>query len=388
MLTRSGVAAAVVAGVLALLGWWWSYEELLVLAVGAAVAVAVALWAARTPTQLTITRFVPDPRVARGDPIKVDYRIANRRRRRSAPATIVDRAVPDGDPDGAVTQIRVDVPAIEHLERADVVGRIPTSRRGLFTVGPWALERVDPLGLAVGRVTSAGTSTIIVHPRVHTLGGPYGDMHSVQEEALVRRSRSDPLSGFVSLREYVDGDDPRLIHWPTSARTGTLMLREHVELRRPEFTVVLDTSDASGQSGDPAEFAADFEEMVDVTASIAVHAIRSGVEVRLRTTSRDFPGRHLALEHETQVLDLLTPVVPTAPDATASLAATLYGQAVVQRHGAMVVVVTGPRGPSQALGSIVAARLIRVGTGATTAPGVELAVADAAEFARRWVPWD
>lgn len=388
MLTRSGIAAAVVAGVLALLGWWWSYEELLVLAVGAAVAVAVALWAARTPTQLTITRFVPDPRVARGDPIKVDYRIANRRRRRSAPATIVDRAVPDGDPDGAVTQIRVDVPAIEHLERADVVGRIPTSRRGLFTVGPWALERVDPLGLAVGRVTSAGTSTIIVHPRVHTLGGPYGDMHSVQEEALVRRSRSDPLSGFVSLREYVDGDDPRLIHWPTSARTGTLMLREHVELRRPEFTVVLDTSDASGQSGDPAEFAADFEEMVDVTASIAVHAIRSGVEVRLRTTSRDFPGRHLALEHETQVLDLLTPVVPTAPDATASLAATLYGQAVVQRHGAMVVVVTGPRGPSQALGSIVAARLIRVGTGATTAPGVELAVADAAEFARRWVPWD
>ena len=68
-------------------------------------------------------------------------------------------------------------------------------------------------------------------------------MHTVEDEAVVRRAASDPLSGFVSLREYVDGDDPRLIHWPTSARMGTLMLREHVELRRPEFTVVLDAVD-------------------------------------------------------------------------------------------------------------------------------------------------
>jgi uncharacterized protein (DUF58 family) len=389
MLTRSGFAAALTAVALAVAGWWWRYEELVVLAAGIAVAVLVAVWAARTPSQLTITRFVPDPRVARGDPINVEYRVSNRRRRRSAPVTIIDVAEP-ASVTGPVTSevIRTAVPAVEHLDRVDVSGRIPTSRRGVFTVGPWALERLDPLGLAVGRVPSSVTSTIIVHPRVYVLGGPYGDMHSVQEEALLRRSRSDPLSGFVSLREYVDGDDPRLIHWPTSARMGTLMLREHVELRRPEFTVVLDTADTSGDPANPDRYEADFEEMVDVTASIAVHAIRSGVEVRVRTTSRDFPGVHLALEHDTQVLDLLTPVTPTPADRTVSLAATLYGQAAIQRHEAMVVVVTGALGPSQALGSIVTARLIRVGHGATTAPGVELAVEDAAEFARRWVPWD
>lgn len=389
MLTRSGMAAVIGAVMLALVGWWWRYEELVVIAAGTIGAVAIAVWAARTPSRLTIARFVPDPRVARGDPIKVEYRIANRRRRRSAPATIVDQSRPQNDPAAAPVTVRVEVPAVDHLQRIDVAGRIPTERRGLFTVGPWALERVDPLGLAIGRVTSTVTSTIIVHPRVHTLGGPYGDMHSVQDEALMRRSRSDPLSGFVSLREYVDGDDPRLIHWPTSARVGTLMLREHVELRRPEFTVVLDTSDLPpGDPTDRARFEADFEEMVDVTASIAVHAIRSGVEVRLRTTSRAFPGGDVPLEHEAQVLDLLTPVLPTGPDDTAPLATTLYGQAVAQRHGAMVIVVTGPRGPSQALGSIVAARLVRVGAGATNAPGVELAVTDALEFARRWVPWD
>lgn len=400
MLTRSGKAAAVTAVLLAAGAWWWNYEELAAIAAAIAGALVAALWAARTPSKLTITRFVPDPRVARGDPVNVEYRIANRRRRRSAPVTIIDRAEPapvtPGTEAPTVTapvepvEVRVNVPAIERFNRVDVVGRIPTSRRGLFKVGPWELERVDPMGLAAGRVTSDVSSTVIVHPRVYTLGGPYGDMHSLEEEAHVRRARSDPLSGFVSLREYVDGDDPRLIHWPTSARMGTLMLREHVELRRPEFTVVLDTADASGypEPHQPQQFAADFEEMVDVTASIAVHALRSGVEVRLRTTSRDYPGAEVALEHETQVLDLLTPVVPTPPERTTSLAATLYGQAATQRHGAMVLVVTGPFGPSQVLGSIVAARLIRVGTGAVTAPGVELAVADAAEFARRWVSWE
>ncbi len=65
------------------------------------------------------------------------------------------------------------------------------------------------------------------------------------------------MSGFVSMREYVAGDDPRMIHWPTTARTGTLMVREHVEVRRPEFTVVLDTAPSVGTPDD-------FEEAVDV----------------------------------------------------------------------------------------------------------------------------
>jgi uncharacterized protein (DUF58 family) len=81
------------------------------------------------------------------------------------------------------------------------------------------------------------------------------------------------------MREYVPGDDPRMIHWPTTARTGTLMVREHVEVRRPEFTIVLDTADAAGTPDD-------FEESVDVAASLAVHAIAAGLDVVVRTTSR------------------------------------------------------------------------------------------------------
>ncbi len=201
-------------------------------------------------------------------------------------------------------------------------------------------------------------------------------MHTVEDEAVIRRSASDPLSGFVSLREYVPGDDPRLIHWPTSARLGTLMLREHVELRRPEFTVVLDAADTVANADD-------FEEMVDVVASIAVHALRNGVEVRVRTTAREFPGTFRPMTRDTQVLDLLTPVHQASDDAVMSLA-EMFRSGL--DHTA-IMFITGPAGPSSTFTHTDRLFVVRVGADAVVAPGVAMAVADAVEFAHRWRPW-
>lgn len=216
---------------------------------------------------------------------------------------------------------------------------------------------------------------MIVHPRIHQLRGPYGAMHTVEDDAMIRRSASDPLSGFVSLREYVDGDDPRLIHWPTSARMGTLMLREHVELRRPEFTVILD---CARWVATPA----DFEEMVDVTASIAVHALRSGVTVTVTTTSRHHPGAPRPVDRETRVLDLLTPVGQV--DDAQHMSLTEIFRAGIDHT--TIVLVTGPTGPSTTFARTDRVTTIRVGEGAAPARGVALAVDDAVSFAERWRP--
>jgi uncharacterized protein (DUF58 family) len=368
VLTRSGLGAAVVAIALAACAYWWNYEELLVVAVVTMAAVLAGLWSARVHHRCRIVRSIAAPRVARGDPIRVVYRATNTSRRRSAPATIVDRC------DDA--EVRVDLPAIGRDDRTEVAGLIPTRRRGAFVVGPWALERTDPLGLAFGQRISDDEGSVLVHPRLHTLQGPYGSMHTVEDEAIIRRAASDPMSGFVSLREYVDGDDPRLIHWPTSARMGTLMLREHVELRRPEFTVVLD---AAREVAPPD----DFEEMVDIAASIAVHALRSGVDVGLRTTAREFPGAARPLVREIQVLDMLTPVSQVGSEAVMSLA-ELFRSGL--DHTAFVLV-TGPSGPSSTFSHTDRLFVVRAGRGAAPAPGVNMAVEDAAEFARRWRPW-
>lgn len=382
MLTRSGLGLAVSALVLGVCGWWWGYEELVVAAVGIAAAVGVAVWSARVAVRTVVERAIEQPRVARGDPIRTIYRITNPTRRRSAAMVLVDRLARSGEePDGSPGEfgddvVRVDLPPVAALDRTERTGLIVTHRRGLYDVGPWTIERVDPLGVAVGRRIGGQTSTVMVHPRIHRLQGPYGAMHTVEEEAVVRSAASDPLSGFVSMREYVDGDDPRLIHWPTSARTGTLMLREHVELRRPEFTVVLD---CSRQIATPD----DFEEMVDVVASIAVHALRSGVHVLLKTTSRHHPGALRPVDRETRVLDLLTPVTQVDDDHHMSLIEVFHAGI----DHTTIVFVTGPDGPSTTFSRHDRVTTVRVGHGSTSGHGAVLAVDDAASFAERWRPW-
>lgn len=368
MLTRSGLGAAIAAVVLAVCGVWWRYEELAIAAAAVAVAIAVALWSARATQHSEIVRTIASPRVARGDPIRAVYRATNRSRRRVPPVTIVDHCDDQ--------EVRIMFGAIAPDDRTESVGLMPTRRRGVFTVGPWSVERMDPLGLSVGRRTGDAVGSIIVHPRIHRLHGPYGSMHTVEDEAVVRSAASDPLSGFVSLREYVDGDDPRLIHWPTTARMGTLMLREHVELRRPEFTVVLDTVDSVSSTDD-------FEEMVDVAASIAVHALAVGVNVRLRTTAREFPGSPRPIERETQVLDLLTPVRQCDADQSLALAEVFRGGIDHTR----IVLVTGTQGPSTTLIKTDKLSVVKIGRGATIGVGVAIAADDATDFVQRWRPW-
>lgn len=367
MLTRSGLGAAIVAVALAICGFWWRYEELVVVAAAAGIAIVVALWSARAAYRTTITRTVASPRVARGDPVRAVYRITNSGRRRVPPVTIVDHCDDQ--------TVRVPIDAIRPDDRTEVIGLIPTRRRGVFPIGPWSVERLDPLGLAVGRRTGERTSPIIVHPRIFSLTGPYGAMHTVEEEAVVRSAVSDPLSGFVSLREYVPGDDPRLIHWPTSARMGTLMLREHVELRRPEFTVVLDALETVATPDD-------FEEIVDVAASVAVHALTSGVTVRLRTTARAFPGSPRPVDRDTRVLDLLTPVEQCDVDTSLALAEVFQ----VGLDHTTIIFITGPEGPSTTLRAADKLSIVRIGDGATAGAGIALAASDAGEFARRWRP--
>ncbi len=368
MLTRSGLGAAVAAIVLVVCGVWWRYEELVVVGVAAAAATAIALWSARASQRAEVVRVVASPRVARGDPIRAIYRVTNPGRRRLAPITIVDQCDEQ--------EVRVPIGEIASLDRSEAVGLIQTRRRGVFPIGPWAIERVDPLALAVGRRHSDAVGKIIVHPQIYPLHGPYGAMHTVEDEAVVRRAASDPMSGFVSLREYVDGDDPRLIHWPTSARMGTLMLREHVELRQPEFTVVLDAVEECAT-------AEDFEEMVDVAASVAVHALKSGVTVRLRTTAREFPGSPRPVELDTQVLDLLTPVRQCDESSALALAEVFRGGL----DHTTIVFVTGPTGPSTTLRNANKLAVVRIGEGAVAGVGIAMAAEDARSFVQRWRPW-
>lgn len=372
MLTRSGLGAVVGAVVALLLGWWWGYEEIVILGAGIGALVVLAIWVSQRPLRARVQRRVTSVRVPRGDPVHLVYRIRNETRFRSSRATIVDTC------DDETTEVPVD--PVGPGDLVDLHSTIPTRRRGVFPIGPLEVIRVDPFWLAVGRWRDERDDrrppSVTVHPKVYDLVGPQGAVRVVESESLLRRIATDPMAGFVSMREYVPGDDPRLIHWPTTARTGTLMIREHVEVRRPEFTVVLDTG---ADAGTPA----DFEEMVDVAATLAVHALGQGLDAIVRTTSARHPGRPTPLLDDAEVLDLLTPVRQTS-------GAELLRLPELFTHGfdhTSIIVVTGPSGPSSNFRNVLNMSIVKVGEGAQGGPGVAVAATDAPDFVRVWRMW-
>jgi uncharacterized protein (DUF58 family) len=78
---------------------------------------------------------------------------------------------------------------------------------------------------------------------------------------------------FFGLRDFRPGDDPRDIHWRTSARRGVPFVRENEDDEGLEAIVVLD----NGSGGPPDAF----EDAVSLAASIGLELLHRGFRVGL-----------------------------------------------------------------------------------------------------------
>ena len=151
---------------------------------------------------------------------------------------------------------------------------LPTSRRGRVELGPLQVLRPDPLGLLRRRQTQGTSDVLWVHPRTWPMGPlPAGVV--VDLEGPVSETAAEGSLTFSGLREYVAGDDRRQIHWRSSARLGTLMVRQHVDANEPRATVVLDARPHLWDNES-------FEQGVEVAASVARTLTGSGHPVVLR----------------------------------------------------------------------------------------------------------
>ncbi|MGO4418955.1 DUF58 domain-containing protein, partial [Streptomyces sp. MCAF7] len=109
------------------------------------------------------------------------------------------------------------------------------------------------------------------------------------------------------LHEYQPGDDVRRIHWASSARTGTLLVRRDGIVDEPTRYLWLDTRAAAYRS------AADFEEAVDTAASLAADAARRGHTVRLWTSSGAAVSCSSGRAGAARAVDMLTLAQPAGP---------------------------------------------------------------------------
>ncbi|WP_062380998.1 DUF58 domain-containing protein [Demequina pelophila] len=151
---------------------------------------------------------------------------------------------------------------------------IPGLRRGIIDVGPATTTRSDPLRLLHRRFHWAEVRTLYVHPR--TVDVPSTSLGFVRDlEGRAARTLTSEDISFHAVREYERGDPLRHIHWRSTARTGTLMVRQFEQTRRSVVSIVLDV--------DAASYAheAEFEMAVSAVASLAVRARRDGREVEV-----------------------------------------------------------------------------------------------------------
>ncbi|RSM81982.1 DUF58 domain-containing protein [Kibdelosporangium aridum] len=153
---------------------------------------------------------------------------------------------------------------------------IPTTRRGVHVVGRLILHRQGLAGLARRTLSLGDTVEVRVLPRTLAVHGMPAGVRRSHIGAVERVEHGG--TDLVGLREYMPGDDLRRLHWATSARTGTLMIREDADPARPQLTILLDDRESSYRNVD-----VDFEDAIEVAASLAMAAIQAGHPVNLRT---------------------------------------------------------------------------------------------------------
>jgi len=335
MITRSGILVAALAVALGVAGFVLRYPEFVVMAAAATLALAVAaMWLFVAP-DVVINREIRPTGVVEGEPAFGVLTVTNVSRRRCPPLRAAEKV--------AGTSVGVALPSLAAGARTERGYAVPTGRRGVFEIGPLVIGHSDPLRLIQLRRELPGRSTLRVRPRVLAVA-PLPTGGSFELDGPV--TNGAPLGGvaFHSLREYVRGDDRRLIHWRSSARVSKLMVRHNVVPNEMTMMVVLDTS--------AAPYTDDFfEDAVRVAASLAAAGLTRGFPVELWTTGRGrlIAGRDSAAGEA--MLDLLAEVTarPDDPGLTA-LPAMVPGAS-----GVALGVVTG-QPPPAALGAVSAVR--------------------------------
>jgi uncharacterized protein (DUF58 family) len=335
--TRAGIAVVLLGAVAYVGGWRLGWIELMVLAAACLLAVVLAVPFVVGRSRIQLTREISPVRVMVGEPAVAELVATNPTRapirRVRVEELLADRTIP------------VDVPALRPGGEHRALYSLPTDRRGVLTVGPAVVTRADPAGLLRRAVAQTTVQQVWVHPRwglVRPL--PLGFAKDLEGPTSEASPAGDVA--FHAIRPYVIGDDPRHVHWMSTARTGQPMVRHYVDNRRPNMAVVLD-GDAAAYHGD------EFETGVEVTASLILSSLAARLPVTARVGREWLLGRANPGDHDA-VLERCTTCTTThdADVLVARVADTLR----VEPATSAIVIVTARRPTDALLAAIVHAR--------------------------------
>jgi uncharacterized protein (DUF58 family) len=256
----AGGVGVLAVGVLAA-AWAVGATALAILGFGLALAAILARgWTWAVSRSLSVERLPPVAPTVEGEPLALEVVVRGRPWLASR-IELRDRIGPLGEQQIALG--RNDAAAV-------VVERAP---RGRYALGPGTLLVDDPLGLSRLELPVPAAGAVLVRPRIPHLGLLFSDAGSRgdggRRQPVRRPSGLEPHG----VREYVEGEPLRAVHWATSARRGQLMVRELEDAPRDSVAVLLDV-ERSSIAGPPGDSSLD-DAVRAAAGLVRAHAARS-----------------------------------------------------------------------------------------------------------------
>lgn len=287
---------------------------------------------------LTVERRLSSQRVHRGQSMRVDLVVSNPHRLQTPLVHLVEELpAPLGTYLFSIT--------VEPRKQRAVSYSLWPERRGLFTLPPPKTFVGDPFGLARRAGSHGSPSTLIVYPRIEELASPEGMGARFLRGSRARRVPAPAGEDFYRIRDYVPGDDRRKVHWKSTARMGSLMVREDESVGLPRVTIFLDDREKSHRvegQGPTRPATESFEWAVEAAASVvALYSQRQFAMRVTRAAGQDIPlGRGAEQYH--RVLEALAVAHPGKGSDVKLRSLSHAG------HEGILVAVMGAISPSEA----------------------------------------
>jgi uncharacterized protein (DUF58 family) len=239
-----------------------------------------------------LIRILPRRAMA-GDVISVEITLRNRKFWFSSWLMVVrdrlSRTVNGKSDQSSVLEPAVLFASVRPRQERTACYQLRLTERGKYEFGPMEMSTRFPLGLVERGYVTDVRGELLVHPRIGRLGQRWYNEARMASESVQRQHTQRGMfeDEFHHLRDYRSGDNPRDIHWRTSARVQGLMVRKYEQSRDQGLIVLLDLWQAKqpdSEQEDRVELAISF------AATIGVDHLKQtrGVQHYLFVSGREF----------------------------------------------------------------------------------------------------
>lgn len=144
-------------------------------------------------------------------------------------------------------------------------------RRGFYQIGPLLLETGDLLGIYRSISSQFKSDYLIVYPKILPIAQLGLPTHSPQVVLQTTVPLFQDSTRIIGVRDYVPGDNPRHIHWPVTAATRQLLVKQFQTAIARDNAIFLNLE--LSDYGRPGQAAVAIELAIVVAASLAHHMI-------------------------------------------------------------------------------------------------------------------